>query len=197
MSIVVGLTGQSGAGKTMVSQAFQSNGFAVINCDEVTRKVQQDGSECNHALAGIFPECFDKAFKLDRQKLAKSVFSDKHKLETLNNIIYPYITDEIIFQINKLSKKCQYILLDAPTLFEAGADKLCNVIVAVAADKNIRLQRILKRDGISEEQIKNRFNSQHSCEYFKEHCDYVIYNNSSAEAALLETERIIKIIKEN
>lgn len=196
MSKIVGLTGQSGAGKTTVSDVFKAHGFGIINCDITARKVTEDGSECNRRLTEYFPGCFDKAFKLDRQALAREVFSDKCKLEKLDSIIYPYITELIKAEINVLSKKHQYILLDAPTLFEAGADKLCDFTVAVSANEEIRLKRILSRDGISEELIRKRFASQHSADYFKERCDFIIYNNGSVADAQSETERIINIIKE-
>lgn len=196
MSKVIGLTGQSGAGKTTVSEVFRLNGFCIINCDIVARQVTETGSECNRELAKHFPECFSKEFKLDRQKLADEVFSDKAKLELLDSIIYPHINKLIKQYIDELSKDCQYILLDAPTLFEAGADKLCDVTVSVLADRDIRLQRIIRRDGISKELAEKRFASQHSEKFFERECSYVIRNNGSPENAKKETLEIIKLIKE-
>lgn len=196
MSKVIGLTGQSGAGKTTVSEVFRLNGFAVINCDIVARQVTEPGSECSKELAKHFPDCFDKAYKLDRQGLANEVFSDKAKLELLDGIVYPHINELIKQRISELSEEYQYILLDAPTLFEAGADKLCDIIVAVTADKDARLQRITERDGISKELAEKRFSSQHSEEFFEKKCGYVIRNNGSREKAEKETLEIIKLIKE-
>lgn len=72
---VVGLTGQSGAGKTTISDAFRKNGFEIINCDIVAREVTQAGNECCKELAKIFPDCFDDGFALDRRKLGEIVFS--------------------------------------------------------------------------------------------------------------------------
>lgn len=196
MSKVIGLTGQSGAGKTTVSEFFRLNGFSIINCDIVARQVTETGSECNRELAKHFPECFSKELKLDRQKLANEVFSDKAKLELLDSIIYPHINRLIKLHIDERSEVCQYILLDAPTLFEAGADKLCDVTVSVTADRDIRLQRIIDRDGISKELAEKRFASQHSEEFFERECDYVIRNNGSPENAEKETLEIIRLIKE-
>ncbi len=196
MSIVIGLTGQSGAGKTTVAEVFRLNGFVIINCDIVARQVTETGSECNKELAKHFPECFDNAYGLDRQKLANEVFSDNTKLKILNSIVHPHIIKIIKRRIEEFSKVCQYILLDAPTLFEAGADKLCDITVSVTADKNIRLKRIIDRDGISKELAEKRFSSQHSEEFFEEKCDYVIRNNGSPENAEKEALEIIKHIKE-
>ena len=126
---VVGLTGQSGAGKTTISDAFRENGFEIINCDIVAREVTKAGSECCKKLAKIFPDCFDDGFALDRRKLGEIVFSDKARLQMLNDTIYPFINKLIDEKIN--ATESEFVLLDAPTLFEAGADKLCSVIVSV------------------------------------------------------------------
>lgn len=97
---VVGLTGQSGAGKTTISDAFRENGFEIINCDIVAREVTQAGNECCKELAKLFPSCFDENYSLDRQKLGEIVFSDKNKLQMLNDTIYPFINKLIDEKIN-------------------------------------------------------------------------------------------------
>ena len=191
---VVGLTGQSGAGKTTISDAFRENGFEIINCDIVAREVTKAGSECCKKLAKIFPDCFDDGFALDRRKLGEIVFSDKARLQMLNDTIYPFINKLIDEKIN--ATESEFVLLDAPTLFEAGADKLCSVIVSVVADFGIRLERITKRDGISAELAKKRFSSQHTMEFFKAHSDFVIENNGSVNDTFQKTCEVIETIKE-
>ncbi|WP_294588824.1 dephospho-CoA kinase [uncultured Ruminococcus sp.] len=191
---VAGLTGQSGAGKTTVSDAFKENGFEIINCDLVAREVTQAGSECCKKLAKIFPDCFDDGFALDRRKLGEIVFSDKARLQMLNDTIYPFINKLIDEKIN--AAQSRFILLDAPTLFEAGVDKLCSVIVSVVADYDIRLERITKRDSISKELAKKRFASQHTVEFFREHSSFVIENNGTVNETYQKTCEVIKIIKE-
>lgn len=195
-SIITGLTGQSGAGKTTVSNVFKNEGFSVINCDLVARNVTKQGSECNRELSKYFPECFDNNFVLDRQKLAKIVFSDKESLLLLNATIFPYITKAIETEIENISSSgSEYILLDAPTLFESGANKLCDVIVSCIADRETRIERIALRDNIQKELIENRFNSQKTEKYFIEHSDYIIDNSKDKHFAELQCKEIIKKIK--
>lgn len=195
-SIIVGLTGQSGAGKTMVSKYFEENGFAVINCDLVARNVTNAGSECNKSMAKIFPDCFDKLLTLDRTALAKIVFSDEKKLKLLNNTIFPFIIADINHEINRLiSAGKKYILLDAPTLFEAGADSICDVIISCVAERNLRAERIANRDNISAELINKRFDSQNSEEFFRKNSDYIIENNKDESYAIKQCEEIIIDIK--
>ena len=195
--LVVGLTGQSGAGKTTVSKAFEQNGFYVIDCDIVARKAVLPESECVSELIKDFPQLFDGR-QLDRKKAASLLFSDKNALLKYNSIIFPHITRLISEEISFAEKNgYEYILLDAPTLFEAGADSLCKVIVSCIADKSVRLQRIIERDKISAEAAKKRFSAQNSEEFFRQKSDYVIENNGERENAVKKTEEIIKQIKGN
>lgn len=193
---IVGLTGQTGAGKTMVSRIFAENGFAVIDCDIVSRSVTETGSDCNKKLSEIFPSCFDDKLMLDRKAMAEIVFNDTQKLRTLNQTIFPFIIKSIESRIEQLSDDGnKFILLDAPTLFEAGADKLCDLIVSCIADKNLRKERIMSRDGITAQLAESRISSQKSDEFFKKHSDYIIENNGSSESALVQTIDIINKIK--
>lgn len=194
--IIVGLTGQSGAGKTTVSKYFEKNDFAVINCDLVARNVTNAGSECNKSLAKIFPDCFDKFLTLDRTALAKIVFSNEKKLKLLNDTIFPFIIADINHEINRLiSTGKKYILLDAPTLFEAGADSICDVIISCVAERNLRAERISKRDNISAELINKRFDSQKSEDFFRHNSDYIVENNKDESYAIKQCKEIIIDIK--
>ena len=177
--MVVGLTGQTGAGKSTVAKVFKANGFAVIDADIVARKVVEKGSVCLDEIADFFgKDVITDEGTLNRQALAGIVFSDKAKLETLDTIIYPYITGEILNMIKRYSADgVKLILLDAPTLFESHADDFCEIIISVLADADIREQRIIFRDGITSEQARKRMDSQMSEEFFISHSDYIIQNN--------------------
>ncbi len=177
--MVVGLTGQTGAGKSTVSKVFSANGFAVINADMVARKVVEKGSKCLDEISDFFGNTIlNDDGTLNRKALASIVFSDKTKLETLNTISYPYITGEILHQIKEYSISGEkFILLDAPTLFESRADDFCEIIISVLAEPEVRKQRIISRDGISPEQAEKRMNSQLDDDFFISHSDYIIKNN--------------------
>lgn len=177
--MVVGLTGQTGSGKTTVCRIFKENGFAVINADMVSRDVVEKGKPCLSELAEIFGnEIIAEDGSLNRKKLGTIVFSDKSKLEILNSICYPYITGEILKRIRTLADNNQkLILLDAPTLFESRADDFCEIIISVIARQEKRLERIMKRDGLSEADALKRINSQHDEQFFKENSEFIIKNN--------------------
>lgn len=194
---IVGLTGQSGAGKTTVSRLFEESGFAVINCDLVARRVTESGSDCCKELSLIFPECFDEGFTLDRRRMAEIVFSDKEKLNKLNGTIFPYISRNIEGRIADLCESgARIIVLDAPTLFESGIDERCDMIVSVIADEEIRAKRIAERDKIPEELIRRRFKSQLSQDYFISRSDFTVENNADLNTVVSNTYGVINKIKE-
>lgn len=182
-TMIIGLTGQTGAGKSTVSRVFAENGYSVINADHISRKVVEKGSECLKELTEMFGlDILNPDETLNRKELAKIVFTDKTKLEMLNSIIYPYITTEIISQIKHYSETGKkLILLDAPTLFESHSDDFCEIIISVVAEPEIRKKRIIQRDNITAEHAQNRMNSQLSTEFFIEHSDFIIENNDSVD----------------
>lgn len=179
--MIVGLTGQTGAGKSTVSEIFAKNGYAVINADHISRIVVEKGTACLKELVDVFGSgILNSDETLNRKALATIVFTDKAKLEMLNSIIYPYITTEILSQIKQYSDKgSKLILLDAPTLFESHSDDFCEIIISVTANPETRKKRIMERDNITAEQAQNRMDSQLDTEYFISHSDYIIENNDS------------------
>lgn len=196
--IIIGLTGQSGAGKTTVCETFEKNGFCIINADIVAREVMSKGSECLLKTAKTFDGILLSDGSLYRKKLADIVFSDNEKLKAYERIIFPYILSSINEKISFYKKVgCEYLLLDAPTLFESGADRLCDRIISVISDRNARLSRIIKRDDITTEQAEKRLNSQNDDEFYKKKSDYVIENNGSYDELQKEAENVISLIKES
>ena len=195
---MIGLTGQSGAGKTTVSRVFSQNGFAVIDADIISREVTEKGQPCLTELSEAFgSDIINPDGTLNRKRLGSIVFFDREKLRQLNGIIYPYIIYRIISRIDELSEEGrELILLDAPTLFEANADDLCDLIISVTADESIRMSRIIARDGITPEAAKKRFESQYSEHFFVNHSDFVIINNKTPDVLAAKAEEVAGKIKE-
>lgn len=196
--LVIGLTGQTGAGKTTVSEIFAENGFEILNADLVARQVVEPQSPCLKELC----ECFGENILLDdgsmnRAKVAEIAFSDACKNEILGSVMFPYITKEILHEIRRCAQEGKnWILLDAPTLFESHADDFCQLVLSVLAEPEIRKARIIARDGLTEQQAEKRMNAQLTAEYFKSHSDFVIYNNGDAALLREVTLEAIDKIKE-
>ena len=182
-NIVLGLTGQTGAGKSTLCQYLQQKGCAVIDADQVARNVVEKGSACIADIVLEFGvEYLTVDGNLNRRKLGESVFTDKAKLKKLNDIMFPYIINNIKDKIAEAKEAADgIILLDAPTLFESGCDKFCDKVISVIASQDVRCHRIIERDGLSEEEAMHRITAQHSDAFYTERSWMVLQNNSDVE----------------
>ncbi len=176
---VLGLTGQTGAGKSTVSQVFSEHGYAVVDCDLVARMVTEPGEPCLQALVEAFGGgilCDDGS--LNRKKLAGMAFPQPEKLDLLNRTIHPFILERIKLLLQEnTSRGVSVTLLDAPTLFEAGAEKLCDCVLSILAPEQLRLTRIVERDGLTPQQARERMSAQQPDGYYISRSDYVIVND--------------------
>lgn len=177
MSLIIGLTGPTGSGKTTVSKAAKDLGFKVIDCDKLARKAVEKGEEGLKAVVNAFGEDILLANgELNRKELAKKAFSTEEKTELLNKTLLPHIVEKVKAEING-----ENVLLDAPTLFESGLDSICKYTVAVLSDENIRKMRIINRDGLTEEEALLRMNAGKKDDYYLKKTDNIIYNNGGED----------------
>lgn len=179
---LIGLTGPTGAGKSLAAKAFEEKGFALVNADEIAHKALTL-PECIENLTQAFGrEILKGDGSIHRPALARLAFSSKEQTQKLNSITHPVITKLCEQEFERLCNKGFYsIVLDAPTLIESGLDKICDTVVCVLAPKEERLQRIMERDKLTQEQATSRINSQHSDDFYKEKSKYVIINDTSPE----------------
>lgn len=192
--MIIGITGGSGCGKSAVAEIFGHFGAEIIDADAQAREVTKVGSKALCEIAAEFGEEYlNENGELLRKKLGSLVFSDGEKLEKLNEIINRYIRVSIAEKIKNSS--ADILVLDAPLLIEYGMEKMCDCVIAVLADRQVRLKRITERDLISELDAENRINSQKNDEYYLEKSDYIVYNNSTREDIQRQVEEIIDKIK--
>lgn len=191
--LVVGLTGQTGAGKSTVGAMFTERGIPSIDCDRVAREVVEPGTACLTSLAEAFGAgILREDGSLDRRALGRIVFSDAAALERLNGLIFPAILTALRQRLDLLEEQGERcVLLDAPTLFESGADGLCGKIVSVTAGEDVRQARICARDGISAEDARRRMESQHTEEWFRAHSDFVVENNGGLDGLRAQVDEIL------
>lgn len=190
---ILGLTGQSGAGKTTVSRHLAGlPGFFVIDADQVAREVVRRGAPCLQKLCEAFGEqILLPSGELDRRKLAGIVFSDPAQLAKLNAVTLPFITRRIEEQLESLRGRYRCVVLDAPTLFESGADRMCDAVAAVLADREKRIARIRRRDGLSEREAAQRVDAQHGELFYTRRAEYILCNNGGERELLAELENLM------
>lgn len=193
---IIGLTGQSGSGKSTVSEYFKKRNITVINADDLVREIYDANSPCVKTVAAIFgDDILNENDKIIRPILAKKVFSSKKATEKLNTVVHPFVTYEFLKKVNIAAQSGEkYVLYDAPQLFESNSHLICDVIISVIADRELRLKRICARDNIDYDSAELRINAQYNEEFFRQNSDFIIDNNSNIEILEEQIERCIKTI---
>lgn len=182
--LVIGLTGPTGAGKTSALRAIERLGGCVLDADAIYHEMLKTDVPLRTALTDAFGEVFLPDGSLNRQKLGTAVFGDPKELEKLNQIIYAHIPRELNRRMN--ATVAPIIGIDAINLIEGGLDKMCDCTVAVLSPAELRLGRIMARDGISEEYARLRIAAQKSDDFYREHCTYTLNNTYDSAAAFEE-----------
>lgn len=196
-AIIVGVTGQTGAGKSTVCEMLKKYGYAVIDADKIAALITEKGSPVLTQLSMAFgPGTLNEDGTLNRKVLAQRAFSDSSQTALLNSITHPEIVRLIMKKVNgEFWNGYEAVLIDAPQLFESGLSDKCGFIVSVTAPQKMRLSRIIERDGIDEESARLRMSAQHDENFFIENSDVVIHNDGDDEhlkEQILYTARLIE-----
>ena len=181
---IIGLTGPTGSGKSTVAKLMQEKGYAVIDCDLVAREVVEKGSPLLELLCEAFgDDVLLSDGSLDRKMLAKKAFCDNESTELLNEIMLPFIAERIKEQLMLLADDgVAATVLDAPTLFESGLHSECDGVIAVLCDREIRKQRIIARDNLTDEQAETRLKASKPDSFYMDRTRHIVINNGDEEA---------------
>ena len=188
---IIGLTGGIGSGKTTVLKMFKELGCATYVADIEAKKLMNSNKKLMNQIKQLFG---DKAYlddKLNTAFIAEIVFNDKVKLIALNALVHPAVGEDFNNFANKSTSKI--IIYEAAILFESGSDKLCDLIITVATDIDERIERIIKRDGVTKEQILERMQHQLNDEEKVKKADFII-NNSDIFNTKAQVSTIYKIL---
>ena len=193
--MVIGLTGQTGAGKSTVARLAAEMSCCVVDCDAVAREALSPGSDCLKRLAELFGcDIINEDGSCRRRLLASRAFADKEKTALLNSITHPWIIQRSSEYIEQYRQKSDApIIFDAPLLYESGGDALCDCVIAVIAPLDVRLDRIMKRDGITREEAMLRINAQQDDEFYISRADHII---DGSEPLAQVRKKLIKLLEE-
>ncbi len=181
--IVIGVTGNTGSGKSTVSTIIKNNtGALVIDADKVVKELMVSGNEYYEETVKLFGEVIvnKEKQKIDNKKLAKIIFEDEEKREKLNKLTFKYVgkrTKELILE----NKEKEVVVLDFPLLYEGKFDKICNCVIAVVSDEETKISRIKERDRITKEAAKKRLGAQIDEEELKKKADYIVDNSNNVK----------------
>ena len=175
---VIGITGPTGAGKTTLLQEVERLGGGVIDCDAVYHELLKRDITLQNRLEQAFGPLRDEAGAIDRKKLGAVVFRDPEKLETLNAIAWEAVVARTRALVEEYrTQGSALVAIDAIALLESPLRELCQLTVAVLAPTEVRVRRVMAREGISEEYAWARVKAQKPDGYFVENCDHVLVND--------------------
>lgn len=195
MSVVIGITGPTGAGKSVLSSYLRELGYEILDCDKIYADLTSGPSPCMDALRQNFGESVVNANGgLDRAEMRKLVFGpgNEKSLELLNKTTHCFVTEELRRAI--AGKKEPGYVIDAPLLFEAGADILCDGTIGVVAPYRLRLKRLTERDTIGEKEIRRRMDSGHRSRWYRRLCTYTLNNRGSIGRLRKKADKYIRKI---
>ena len=175
--MIIGITGGTGCGKTTALNVVRQLGGLVLDCDAVYHRLLETDKNLLASIEDRFPGVVGNG-SLQRKKLGALVFADPEALSDLNRITHGAVNTEIE---RLLEDAPQLVAIDAIALFESGLNRLCDITVAVTAPEEVRVERLIARDGISREYAQSRIHAQLPQKAFSERCDYTLHNDGSAE----------------
>lgn len=179
--ITVAVTGGIGSGKSFLIDILKSRGFSTLSCDKIA-KTTLEMRKIKKQLKILFPSAVSGKFllKVDRQKLAEIVFSDKSSLIKLNALTHPVIIKETIKKAKKLPSP---VFVEVPLLFEGGYENLFDKVIVVTRDKSKRIESVIKRTNLTEEQVLSRMNNQFDYDS-NDLSNYVVISNDADKESL-------------
>ncbi len=175
----IGLTGGIGSGKTTVAEVFRRLGVPVFMSDDVARNLQEEDPEVKAAIQELFGPAIYAGGKLDREKVAGIVFTNKKKLEQLNAIVHPAVA-KAFRQFCEAHHDKKYVLKEAAILFETGGHKQLDGMIVVTAPEELRASRVMRRDNVSREEVQRRMKHQWAEEEKVTKADFVIVNDEKS-----------------
>ena len=174
--MIVGITGGTGCGKTTALDAIRQLGGLALDCDEIYHRLLETNKDLLSYIENRFPGVVENG-SLHRKKLGSIVFADPKALSDLNKITHGAVRKEVE---QLLQTAPELVAIDAIALFESGLDQLCDLTVAITAPEEVRISRLMARDGISSDYARSRIHAQPSQEAFSKKCDYTLLNDGSA-----------------
>ena len=173
--MILGITGGTGCGKTTLLNVIAEHGGLILDCDAIYHELLAADAALLTAIETRFPGTVENGV-LQRKKLGAIVFSDEKALEDLNKITHGAIKAEVL---RRLESRPNLAAIDAIALFEGGLADLCDVTVAVTAPEEVRVQRLMLRDNISESYARSRIAAQHSEDWFRQRCNCTLENSGT------------------
>lgn len=160
MGKIAVISGGIGSGKSVVSRIVSALGYATYDCDSQAKSLMDNSGEIKSRIAEmISPDVISANGSIDRQKLASIVFSNSDKLKILNGIVHGAVRDDVTRRVSEMPDN-EYLFVETAIPHESGIDMMADVIIYVEAPLQVRVERVMRRSGLSEEQVLSRIDAQ-------------------------------------
>ena len=192
---VIGLTGGIGSGKSTVSGFLREKGFLILDADQIAHDITKKGSPVLQQIADAFgADMLDAVGNLQRKRLAAVAFSTPENKALLESLTTAEVVRLIEEQVVQLRNNAEYdiIFIDAPLLFEAGVDRLTDLVWMVSADEQIRIARVMARDQVSEADVLQRIANQMDNDEKIRRSQELIDNSSGKEELYQQVEALLE-----
>ncbi len=190
--MIIGLTGGIASGKSTVSNFFKELGVKVIDADIVAREISERKATIDEICNIFGRDILDENGRIVREKLRERVFQDKRLVQKLNSIIHPQVI-EYFKERKDENREDELLIFDVPLLYEAKMDTLCDKVIVIGVDRKKQIERIIQRDGSSEEVARNIIANQMSLDDKIKRADIVIMNDGTLEEL---KGKVLKVYKE-
>jgi len=191
--LIIGITGGIGGGKSTLAELLRAEGYSVYDSDLEARRLQNEHSVMRKKMVDLFGENIYSSSGLNRSALAKIVFRRPELLLKLNNIVHPLVREDFSTWIShRMPKKILFV--ESAILFESGMDKLVDLIILVTASEEVRVQRVVRRDGVTPEHVRERIAYQQHDEEKIDKVDYVIRTDDN-QPLVTKMRKIIEELK--
>ena len=181
--MIIGLTGNTGCGKSSVADILREEyGAFIIDADKIAHEVLLKSGQAYDEVVAEFGVCIQNDDgEIDRRKLGVLIFGNDKLRRRLTEITHKYIVKEMLMQLEQAREIYPHVVMDAPLLIEAGLHKASDAVWLVYAPTEVRLGRVISRDGITDTEAQKRIASQTSHEELEKYADVVIENNEGLE----------------
>lgn len=197
--IVAGLTGGIGSGKSTVSGYFRQRGAEVLDADAIAHRVIEKGTAVYQKILSLFgEEILGRDQQIDRKRLGKIVFNDSMLREKLNQIVHPVVYQEGRQQWERIEKKNPnaVVVFDVPLLVESGGQEQVDKVIVVWVSGDIQTQRLMKRDGVSQEEAEKRIAAQMPLEEKLRYADFTIDGSRPLEEVKKQVIEVYEALKQ-
>lgn len=197
--IIAGLTGGIASGKSTVSNYFKDLGAVLIDADQIARKVVEKGMPAWQEISLRFgQEILLANGEIDRQELGRRIFYNPQEKQTLNRIVHPHVFEEMENEVRRLRRlrPDAVVIQDVPLLIESGMHGRVDEVILVYVPEAIQVQRLMKRDAVSEADARARISSQMDIEEKRRMAGFIIDNQGSREETEKQTRMVYGILKQ-